>query len=262
MSLLIWKGPTNALVYQPNAPRLTYGDRVKSVDIYKGPQVLCAESMLARGTFGTGLRTGWVVNQSTVDTSTGTIGTLTIEWEAGGSSADQPLPIGDFSLETQELYPKIERNPFFTGICPDMVRAVYNALYAINQSGSGANAQVILSTAANSSNFSNSTINTANGQIAIAYSLLNKLSNGEESYYIASYRYSFSTYSYTEPSLSEGGIIGTPAGPISGDLPSGVQWLRLADKIEPAGVNGSMYKLTQNWLGGPNGYWDTDLYSH
>jgi len=267
MSLVVWKGPTNALVIQPNSPRLVYGDRVKAIDIYKGLQSLCSASMIARGTFGTGFRTGWVCNQSTVDTSRGDIGTLTIEWEAGGSLADQPLPTGDFSLEPQEIYPKIERNGFFTGICPDMIRAVYNCLYANNQSGSGANADNILSNAVNTANYSNYAINTANGQLSVSRALLNKLANGEESYYVTGYRYSFDTYSYTEPALSKGGITGnanhgTPGGPIGPNgLPNGIQWLRLADKISPAGVNGSMYKLTQNWIGGPEGYWDTDLYA-
>jgi hypothetical protein len=256
MSLIVWKGPTNALVYQPNSPRLVYGDRVKAVDIYKGQQSLCAESMLARGTFGTGLRAGWVVNQCTCDTSRGDIGTLTIEWEAGGSSADQPLPTGDFSLEPQEIYPKVERNQFFTGITADTVSAVYNCLYSFDRSGANSANTIIQERVTNAQDGGASGIQTA-----FAFELLQKLQNGEESYYIAGYRYSFSTYSYTAPSLSPGGIIGTPAGPIAGDLPNGVQWLRLADKIEPAGVNGSMYKYTQNWIGGPSGYWDSDLYS-
>jgi len=259
-NLIIWKGPTNALVYQPNAPRLVYADRVRAIDIYKGEQSLCAASMLARGTFGSGARAGWVVNQCTVDTSRGDIGTLTIEWEAGGSGADQPLPVGDFNLEPQELYPKIERNSFFSGIIPDVVRGVYNALYAFNQSGNP-NAATTINAAINGVNFANYPNTSADAQYALGTELLNKLANGEESYYVAGYRYSFETFSYTQPSLSNGGIIGTPGGPLASNLPSGVAWLRLADKLDPAGVNGSMFKLTQNWLGGPNGYWDSDLYT-
>jgi len=37
-------------------------------------------------------------------------------------------------------------------------------------------------------------------------------------------------------------------------------WLRLADSLNHAGVNGSMYKITRTWVGGPAGYWDPDLY--
>lgn len=258
MSLVIWKGPTNALVYQPNAPRLVYGDRVKAIDIYKGMQTLCAESMLARGTFGTGTRAGWVVNQCTVDTSRGDIGTLTIEWEAGGSEADQPLPVGDFNLEPQELYPKIERNAFFSGIIPDTVRGAYQGLYSAQQGGLP-NSQSYITNAANNSNYTYYSNTNANAQIALGMELLTKLSVGEESFYIAGYRYSYNEYSYTEPTLSAGGIIGTPDGPIT--LPAGISWLRLADKLDPAGVAGSMYKYTVNWIGGPDGYWDNDLYT-
>lgn len=264
MSLLIWKGPANALVYQPNSPRLVYGDRVKAVDIYRGPQNICAEAMLARGTFGTGIRAGWVVNQCTCDNSRGNIGTLTIEWEAGGSEADQPLPTGDFNLEPQELYPKIERNPFFTGIVPDVVRGVYNALYAFNQSGNP-NGFATINAAINGVNFAVYPNTNASAQFALGVELMNKLANGEESFYLAGYRYSYEEFSYTAPSLTNGGIIANgsyqPGGPISGDLPAGVSWLRLADKLDPAGVNGSMYKLTVNWIGGPDGYWDSDLYT-
>jgi hypothetical protein len=254
MSLVIWKGPTNALVLQPNSPRLVYGDRVKAVDIYKGQQSLCAASMLARGTFGSGFRAGWVVNQCTCDSSHGDVGTLTIEWEAGGSEADQPLPVGDFFLEPQEIYPKVERNNFFSGITADTVSAVYNCLYAFDKTGANSANGVISDRVTNAQDGG-----TPGTQTAFAFELLHKLQNGEESYYIAGYRYSFSTYSYTQPTLSNGGIIGTPGGPIT--LPAGVSWLRLADKIEPAGVNGSMFKYTQNWIGGPSGYWDSDLYS-
>jgi hypothetical protein len=101
---------------------------------------------------------------------------------------------------------------------------------------------------------------TPGTQSAFFYSLLGKLQKGEESYYLTGYRYSYEIFSYTEPTLTDGGIIGTPGGPVSA-LPADMAWLRLADKLEPAGVNGSMYKQTINWLGGPNGYWDSDLYA-
>jgi hypothetical protein len=286
MSLVIWKGPTNALVLQPDSPRLVYGDRVKAIDIYKGMQSLCAASMVPRGTFGSGLRSGWVCNQCTCDTSRGDIGTLTIEWEAGGSDADQPLPTGDFTLQPQEIYPKIERNPFFgdvngqanSGILADTIRGVYNGLYKGQTLGTNASTEItqaVLGVTINSNganvqvggiNFAQYPNTNAGAQIQLGQLLLDKLANGEESYYIAGYRYSFVSYSYTEPILSTGGIIanasnGTPGGPIGPNgLPAGISWLRLADEVSPAGVNGSMYKLTENWIGGSRGYWDSDLY--
>jgi len=246
---VIWTGPTNALVLQPNSPRLTYGDRVKAVDIYKGLQSLCATSMIPRGTFGTGFRAGWVCTQCEAVADRGHIGTLTIEWEAGGTGADQPLPAGEFRLEPQELYPKIERNPYFANITYPTVNICRNAIDAATANGTGLVGPNFLT-----NNITDPT------QLALAQKLVAKWQNGEDTYYLAGWRYSFATYSYTEPTLNPGGeLVTNPGGPVT--LPAGVAWLRLADHIEPAGVNGSMYKLTQNYLGGPNGYWDSDLYA-
>jgi hypothetical protein len=244
-----WSGPTNALVVQPSSPHLTYGERVKAVDIYRGLQSLCASSMIPRGTFGTGFRAGWVCTQSEVTTERGNIGTLTIEWEAGGTGADQPLPAGGFVLEPQELYPKIERNPFFASITYQTVNICRNAIDAATANGTG-----IVSASFLANNISDP------AQLALAEKLVAKWQTGEDTYYLAGWRYSFETFSYTEPALNPGGgIVSEPGGPVT--LPAGVAWLRLADHLEPAGVNGSMYKLTQHYLGGPNGYWDSDIYS-
>ncbi len=264
MPLILWRGPTNALVLQPNSPRLTYGDRVKAVDVYKGPQSLCVTSMIPRGTFGTGYRTGWVCTQSEVLTERGTIGTLTLEWEAGGYNATQPLPVGSFSMDPQELYPKVERAGVFQPLTFDTINIVYNCLYSANSSG---NPALTPATLPNQTPFKNSLTDPAQAQqLALAKKLLDKLQKGEETFYIAGWRYSYEVYSYTQPTLNNGGFVvsGTPGGPIS-NFPAGVSWLRLADKVDPAGVAGSMYKTTFNFIGGPIlngvGYWDPDVYS-
>ena len=259
MSLKIWRGPTNALVMAPESPTLVYTDRVRATDIYMGVQSVCAANMLSRGTFGSGIRSGWVLNQCTLTTSRGNVGRLVYEWEAGGSSATQPLPTGDFSLDPQELYPKVERNAYFQGtsgvyggpttpITLDTIALVYSALYNETETGrASAGAALAAITDAD--------------QLALATKLLLKLRNGEETYYVAGWRYWYETYSYSLPTVSRGAVVVTPGGPLAGHLPSGVSWLRLADNLTPAGVNGSMYKLRVNCLGGPGGHWDTDLYN-
>jgi len=245
---VIWKGPTNALVLQPNSPKLTYGDRVKAVDIYKGPQSLCAASMLPRGTFGTGFRTGWVVTQSEVVTDRGYIGTLNIEWEAGGAYASQPLPVGTFDLTPQELYPKIERNPFFAGIKIETINWCRNAMD-----------QAIQGNAQNVTSITLPTQITDAQQLAFAQKLIAKWAIGEDTYYLAGWKYSYETFSYTEPTPAIGGVsVANPGGPAN--LPAGLAWIRLASVVKPVGVNGSMYVTTNNFLGGPNGYWDSDIY--
>jgi hypothetical protein len=115
MSLTIWKGPTNALVAAPDTGGLVASDRIRFTSNFWGTYSLCLANAVARGTFGAGAYAGYVVNQCTVTQQRGGIGRLVIEWEAGGSYAVNPLPVGSHSLAPQELYPKIERNSYFQG---------------------------------------------------------------------------------------------------------------------------------------------------
>lgn len=219
--------------------------------------------MLARGTFGTGYRSGWVVNQCTCANERGAIGTLTIEWEAGGAAAVQPLPIGNFACESQELYPKIERNTFFDGIDPFTVNLAQNAILShVDANGKPLTPRGWLATQITTTNgYAAGDIPT---QLAFASNLLNKLSRGEETFYLCGFRYWYEIFSYTMPTLSRGAVTGTPGGPLAGLLASNTSWLRLADCVETSGVPGSMVKITVTWLGGPVygglGYWDPNLY--
>jgi hypothetical protein len=256
--LLVWKGPTNALVEIADSGQVVVTDRTRYTRIYKGTYVLCVQSQPARGTFGTGALAGWVVNQSTVTQERGTIGKLSIEWEAGGAYATSPLPIGEPHLEPQELYPKIERNAYFQGssgisgapttpIAYTTIQLAYNALYNSQQAGSSAAWQA--------------GSNLSGDQLLHFNELLAKLQQGEETYYLAGWRYSYELFSYTFPTIFRGAFIQQPGGPFSNVLPAGTSWLRLADNVVPAGVNGSMWKLTLNYVGGPNGHWDPDIYN-
>ncbi len=265
MALKLWYGPTNALVLASDTGGCSATDRIRATDISYGTYAWCAFNQLARGTFGSGGRTGWVVNQSTLSRQRGGVGKLVTEWEAGGSYATNPLPVGNFSLKPQELYPKIERAGCFAGITAMTCNIVYNALYtATTASGSMLGGEASLTT--NIVDGSNGyTAGTAPVQLALAQLLLAKLLRGEETFYLAGWRYTYEVYSYSSPSVSRGGVPATPGGPLAGHLPSGVSWLRLADDLDPAGVAGSMYKLNVTFLGGPVvggiGFWDTDVYT-
>ena len=277
---VIWKGPTNGLVMQPNSPALTFGDRVKAVDIYKGPQNLCAANMIPRGTFGLGFRAGWVCTQSAVATERGLIGTLTIEWEAGGAGAIAPLPAGGFSLRPQELNPRTERAGCFNGINPETVNICLNIIQGSNTTTNGEPA-VTLATLPYLKTFGGHGVPPVTNpptvppapspspdqakQLGLAQKLLSKLQIGEETFYLAGWRYSFEVFSYVQPAINQGGYVlsGNPGGPIT-NFPAACSWLRLADECEPAGVNGSMFKTTQTYLGQPKyggtGAWDPDIY--
>ena len=258
MALLIWKGPTNALVATPDSGGCVATDRIRATDIWMGTYAQCSANQLARGTFGSGSRTGWVVNQSTLSKQRGGIGKLVTEWEAGGAYATNPLPVGDFTLEPQELYPKIERAGLFQYPTP-ITFATLNVCKCAIDLATNASGTPLVSGSFLTTNITDST------QLAMAQNLVAKWLRGEETFYLAGWRYSYTWYSYTAPTLSKGGVIATPGGPLAGNLPTGVTWLQLADTTAPAGVNGSMYKNTRSYIGGPTlggiGYWDTDVYT-
>jgi hypothetical protein len=271
MALKLWRGTT---LISPglDTGTLEAGDRVRFTDVLYGPIAACYAAQPPRGAFGTsnfnsmGInRVGWVVSQSTVNNMRGGIGKLTIVWEAGGAYATMALPVGDFSLKPQELYPKIERAGCFAGITATTLNIVYNAVYSSTKaSGAILGGESVLTTQiADGKN--GYTAATYADQLALAQKLLAKLLKGEETFYLAGWRYTYETFSYTMPTVTPGGTPGTPGGPLAGSLPSGVSWLRLADDIDPAGVAGSMYRLNITWLGGPIfggvGYWDSDVYA-
>ncbi len=254
---VIWKGPTQ-LVEQPNSGELVLADRTTLVDTYKAPYSVCVTNALRRGTFGTGVRLGWVVTSSKVSRERKGIGTLTINWEVGGSAANPTLlPLDEFEVQPMELNPKIERHPRFVGpaypgdpddkISPSTLSLCYAAINgATREARMKANLQV----------------NTLNdpSQKAWGIHLLFFLNRGTETYYMAGLKYIWTWYAFALPTLTAGGVIQAPLGPMYGAFSPGMSWLRLCDQIGSAGVNGSVLKITSTWLGGHGGYWDPWLY--
>jgi hypothetical protein len=253
-----WAG-IRTLTATPESGQIVLGERSTLKDVYEGTYANCVAGLLARGTFGTGTRAGFVVTNCQVDSIKGARGKLVINWEPGGASATWPLPCADFSCETIELYPRTERHALFNDhsvggssadISLQMLALVYAAIHAATREAKLAAQQQVY-------NYSDT------WQSDMGVVLLDKLRKGEETFYMAGMKYTWWDFSYTMPTLTLGGIIQAPAGPgsIPSGLPSNLSWLRLADGLQPVGVNGSMYKHTRTFMGGPTGHWDTDLYS-
>lgn len=246
MPLPIWKG-FSGLIIQPESGKLSLSDRATFTDVYKGPAATCEGGVLRRGTFGSGDRAGWVVTSSISENEKGGIGKLTINWEAGGASASAGLlPLSEFDSQVVELYPKIERNAFFAGITRDTISAAYAAVLGATKAQRDAAYAYV-------SGLSDPT------QQNLGLKLISKLQMGEESWYLAGMRYMYIWYSFTAPALNMGGYVDSPAFATTFGIAS-YDWLRLADFVQAAGVNGSAFKVTSTWLGGPGGYWDTDIY--
>lgn len=248
MPSAIWKG-TSSLVPQIRSGSLKLADRSTSMDVYRGSNAACMAAILSRGTFGSGSRLGWVVTSATVDTvDKGGISELVINWEAGGASAWPPLPVDEFDLQPVELYPRIERAGLFANIATKTLAYAYAAVQGATPMARQAAADAV-------TGLSDTT------QRTLGLALITKLRKGEETWYMAGWRYVWTAYSYTIPTTTLGGIIQSPLGPLYGYFSGSISFLRLADALQSAGVNGSCFKIMRTWLGGPSGYWDSDIYS-
>jgi uncharacterized protein (DUF2147 family) len=234
------------LTVSPNSGELELGDRTTLTDIYTGPYAHCYAAALPRGTFGTGGRSGWVCSKSNVTPDRGTKATLTIVWEAAGSNSGMSLPGSDFDLQAQELYPKIERNSFFSGIATATLALAYSAAQASTPDARSKAAGALAGL-------------TDTTQRTLGQALAAKLAAGAETFYMAGLRYTWWSFSWTVPSLSLGGTIATPDGPLTGYFGT-ISFVQLADTLSPVGVNGSIFKKTKTFLGGHAGHWDSDLY--
>ena len=266
---LIWQ-PGSFLVQQYTGPCLKLADRIVDVDVWRGPIALCRSGTLLRGTYGTSARAGWVVTSSEVNWEQKGIGRLTINWEVGGPYASSAyLPLDDWREEAVELYPKVERNKHmygtsYPGNANDRISSAVIALaYATVHAATPPARQLAQTSLLSATAPSGITIPSGTSwadQSAWGLVLADWLGHGHETYYLAGLKYSYIRHYFTLPSITMGGLIQSPLwGPLAGDTT--LSWLRLADAREPVGVNGSVYKVTSTWLGGPNGHWDSILYA-
>lgn len=130
----------------------------------------------------------------------------------------------------------------------------------------------------NSTNITNTTV------LALAKELVTKLKRGEDTFYLAGFRVTWSQYFFLPPLMCTGGFIESP---VQGGLPfyfwsanggpdglnilealaavqnpnlygQGLSWLRQCDHLT---YQRTWFKQTHTWIGGPAGQWDTQLYS-
>lgn len=121
--------------------------------------------------------------------------------------------------------------------------------------------------------------------LELALELLDKTRQGEETFYLAGFKVTWSQYYFIPVDLNPGGYIEDPV--LSGTLPwffysdngtpggndiflnlasqvapafyeNGLSWLRLADTIR---YQRTWFKITATWLAGPYGHWDAQIYS-
>lgn len=235
-----WRGPTNQLIEDPTSPQITYADKATRVRTYRGLHSLCVASALPKGTVGTGDEAGYIVASSVVTRERGRIGRLVITWEAGGEGGGDSgvsLPPDEFSFSPFELNPPLSYHSRYSSLTSDQVKAVLKALQASLDGSDTFRASFT----------------------SLQRELLEKMERGRESFYLAGIRYSWTSYLwFGSGTVTTGGFVEIPGGPLTAFFPAGIQFLRIADELT---WTGQYFRYTRNWLGGPAGHWDTDIYA-
>lgn len=235
MGTPIWKGYT-ALVEQPQSRGFEIGDVTRKIGIWVGTYDDCVAALPVKGLFGSDAFAGWIVDGASLAPDRGERARLTVRY-VNSIGSGRPLPEDHWRLEGVEDNPRIERNPKYSSLTAQHLEGVQTAVQGKDDTIRDA-AYTALTT--------------------LGKELVDKMRRGQESYYAAVRRYVWTTSSYTPPIAVDGGTIGTPGGPGAAYLNPTYQWLRFADDVDYA--NG-VYKITSTWLGGPNGHWDSDIYS-
>lgn len=234
-----WVGTTGALIEQANSPVTESSDRWARTRIFKAPYALALSSALPKGTLGTGDEAGWVVARSSVAKERGGVGVLTIVYEAGDATSGAELPPIKFGTDPHRLPRALAYHPRYVTLTDADRENVEKALQGNTVEGNAAfNA-----------------INVTGKELAL--DLYRKRRRGQESYYLNGLRYFYTQGSWTMPSLTLGGFIDVPDGPMDGALPADTVWLREPDDFK---FTGSYFETTRSWIGVPTGDWDSDIY--
>jgi hypothetical protein len=251
MPEIIWKGRSDlftdgentTLLEAPDSPQWIFGDKIRCIRKYRGLHSLCFASAPFKGTAGSGAMAGLVVAQSTVNRMPKQVGELVIEWHGAGEQTGQQLTPDTYGLMPTEVNPSLQSHPYFSTLTEShvsLVNAWVSASTALARSESKAKVLAITPT------------ETKN----LAVKLGEKMIRGQDSYYLAGWTYTWTSYWWTLPTVNDGGSIETPGGPLAGLLGSSLAWLRLADEHD---FDGTQHRLTRAWRGVDA--IDSDLYS-
>jgi hypothetical protein len=236
MAAVTWKGTTTQLVEASNSPAYDAGDRASKTRVYHGLFSYCETVFgnFAKGTIGSGAEAGYVVEKSSLRKLRGGIGQITVEWVAATSGSGQPLPPDEVAVSATSQSPRLERHPNYASLTAEELQEVDNCL-RMPDATARKNKIATLTT--------------------LPKELVNKILKGNESYYLATLRYSWVTHSYSLPTTTRGGYIDTISGPLAGYFVAGIVWLREADNLDNS--NG-VWRRTITWAGSDS--WDADIY--
>ena len=234
-----WRGPTDQLLEMPDSP--TYDSSRNGstcARVYMGLYSLALAGKLPAETIGTGDMTGWLVQSSRVQRQRGGIGKLTVVYGGGGTAgaaSGEQLPPDRFGCTPFEVNPPLERNNRYSSLTDENFAAV-DACIRVFQKDT----------------------RTPVPLTGLLLDLFNKKKRGTTNYYLAGFKYEWTVSNYNvSGTLSVGGFLQTPYGPLGSFIPGSFSCLRQADDLK---WTGKLYEYTRSWLCAPDGHFDSDLY--
>ena len=232
------KGATGVLTEAPDSPVIKRGVRSTITRTWVGIYSVCEAVTWYKGDAGSGAESGYQVAEVTITKERGNAGKVVVVWESGGSGSGQPLPLDEIAVAPTNLQPRTARHPLYSSLSAADLQKVEDAVLKQTSTERDAAYAALGST---------------------GKQLVDKLRLGNESYYLASLRYSWATHSYSIPTTTRGGYVESISGtPLSGYFVSGISWLREADDLQ---YSNGIWRRTRSWLGAADGHWDSDLYA-
>jgi hypothetical protein len=224
----------------PNSGRVELGEQQRYFQIFVGKYTDCLAAVVYKGTVGSGgVIDGLIAENCTVDKTRGEAAALTITWLGFGGATN--LPADTFSLQPSEQNPNMETHPHFATVVSDPVQ-----LAKIRSAG------LVASSAESQSSYDDL---SDPDEVLLA----DLLRNGHTNFYDAAFRYQWTIHFFSLPTLSRGGFIDTPGGPLAATISGlSLDCLREADALD---YDNGIYKLTRSWLCGAGGKWPSPPYS-
>ncbi len=238
MASPLYRGDRSVLHEASNSPEYVFGEVVTMTRTYNGSAALCLSSAPMRGAAGTGVASGYKVEESKVTQERGGMAKLVIKYVTDGEPPQGgQLPADEVGLDRDKVERALQEHPNYSGLSEELNTAIKTLLETAEDHSSHADAKALVEADA-----------TAN-------ELYLKLRKGFTHYVIYPPVYHETEYSWDPPTgLSVGGVRETPpAGALT--LPTGVDWLREGDKVS---FNGTHWQVQRSWLGAPD--LDADIY--
>jgi hypothetical protein len=225
-------------VEMPDSPAYHFGEKPTLTRRWRGTYAQIIAQMPAIGS----VDGSWTVRSVDPQKQPGDQGMVSVTYEGTGAGVgDNTLPADEADLQGSDMSPRLERHPRYAPITEAGMKLVRTAVDSPEQ----ALADAALAELSGS---------------ALALELIEKLLRGQETYYLASYTYTWTSFSWTFPVATPAGKRQAPLGPYAAYLApltgAGWSWLRVADNVYGTG----MYRTTRVWMGAPGGHWDEDIY--